>query len=83
MEYKGKLYGRLGGKMYFDTGKTANDWDVLEKRNTEMLEMLKVVTDELTHCLTLLHSNGNKHKVDFQTAGEAYELIKEATEIKD
>ena len=32
MEYKGKLYGHLGGKMYFDTGKTADDWDALEKR---------------------------------------------------
>lgn len=36
MEYKGKLYGHLGGKMYFDTGKTANDQDVLEKRVSEL-----------------------------------------------
>lgn len=36
MEYKGKLYGHLGGKMYFDTGKTADDWDALEKRVTEL-----------------------------------------------
>ncbi len=36
MEYKGKLYGRMGGKMYFDTGKTADDWDALEKRVSEL-----------------------------------------------
>jgi hypothetical protein len=36
MEYKGKLYGHLGGKMYFDTGKTADDLDALEKRVTEL-----------------------------------------------
>lgn len=36
MEYRGKLYGRLGGKMYFDTGKTSDDWDALEKRVAEL-----------------------------------------------
>lgn len=36
MEYKGKLYGHLGGKMYFDAGKTADDWDALEKRVAEL-----------------------------------------------
>lgn len=36
MEYKGKLYGHLGGKMHFDTGKTADDWDALEKRVAEL-----------------------------------------------
>lgn len=36
MEYKGKLYGHLGGKRYFDTGKTADDWDALEKRIAEL-----------------------------------------------
>lgn len=36
MEYKGKLYGHLGNKMYFDTGKTADDWDALEKRVAEL-----------------------------------------------
>lgn len=36
MEYKGKLYGHLSGKMYFDTGKTADDWDALEKRVAEL-----------------------------------------------
>jgi len=29
MEYKGKLYGKIG-KKYFDTGKTTDDWDRLD-----------------------------------------------------
>lgn len=29
MEYKGKLYGKIG-KKYFGTGKTSEDWDKLE-----------------------------------------------------
>ena len=29
MEYKGKLYGKLGHK-YFDTAKTSEDWDKME-----------------------------------------------------
>lgn len=40
MEYKGKLYGHLGDKMYFDTGKTSDDWDALEKRLSELEEKL-------------------------------------------
>lgn len=36
MEYIGKLYGHLGGKRYFDTGKTAEDWDNLEKQIAEL-----------------------------------------------
>ena len=36
MEYKGKLYGHLGGRTYFYTGKTADDWDALEHRVAEL-----------------------------------------------
>lgn len=32
MNYEGKLYGHIGGKKYFDTGKTGKDWDKLEER---------------------------------------------------
>jgi len=35
MDYKGKLYGRICNK-YFDTGKTANDYDALEKKVVEL-----------------------------------------------
>ena len=31
MEYNGKLYGKFAGR-YFDTGKTSEDWDSMEKR---------------------------------------------------
>lgn len=34
MEYKGKLYGKIGAK-YFDTGRTSDDWDELEKFKEE------------------------------------------------
>jgi hypothetical protein len=43
MEYIGKLYGHLGGKRYFDTGKTAEDWDNLEKQ----IAQLKAENEEL------------------------------------
>jgi hypothetical protein len=36
MEYKGKLYGKLNNK-YFDTGKTSDDWDMLEKYVAELI----------------------------------------------
>jgi hypothetical protein len=35
MEYKGKLYGRIKNK-YFDTGKTSDDYDALEKKVIEL-----------------------------------------------
>lgn len=47
MNYKGKLYGHLNGDVYFDTGKTSDDWDVLEKRAAELEEENKV----LQHCI--------------------------------
>jgi len=37
MQYKGKLYGRVGLNKYFDTGKTSDDYDILEKSNAELL----------------------------------------------
>ena len=39
MEYNGKLYGKIG-KIYFDTSKTAGDWDNLEKENEELKRLL-------------------------------------------
>jgi hypothetical protein len=39
MKYEGKLYGKIGRK-YFDTGKTSDDWDKLEKRNKEANEFI-------------------------------------------
>lgn len=39
MEYNGKLYGKLGSK-YFDTGKTAKDYDKLEQLPEQILKDL-------------------------------------------
>ena len=30
MDYRGKIYGKIGPNEYFDTGKTSDDWDKLE-----------------------------------------------------
>lgn len=30
MQYEGKLYGKWGGRRYFDTGRTSCDWDRME-----------------------------------------------------
>lgn len=35
MEYTGKLYGKIGNK-YFDTGFTSEDYDKLQKENSEL-----------------------------------------------
>lgn len=35
MEYHGKLYGKIG-KKYFDTTRTSDDWDAMEKRISEL-----------------------------------------------
>ena len=40
MEYKGKLYGKLGNK-HFDTGKTSDDYDELEKQNKQLLDEIE------------------------------------------
>ena len=40
MEYEGKLYGKLGFKQYFDTGKTSKDWDSMERKIAELNEEL-------------------------------------------
>lgn len=42
INYKGKLYGRFGGK-YFDTDKTAQDYDNLEEDQKVIEELLKIV----------------------------------------
>lgn len=40
MEYKGKLYGKIGG-MYFETGKTSKDWDKMESKIKELKSKIK------------------------------------------
>ncbi len=38
MEYTGKLYGKIGSE-YFDTGKTAKDFDALKDALTQIKEL--------------------------------------------
>lgn len=41
MDYKGKLYGKIGNK-YFDTSYTSDDYDKLTIENKEMNEQLRL-----------------------------------------
>jgi hypothetical protein len=36
MEYHGKLYGHLGGKRYFDTSHTTEEWDSMLKKIADL-----------------------------------------------
>lgn len=36
MNYKGKLYGCVNGA-YFDTGKTSDDWDIVEAQDKTLI----------------------------------------------
>jgi hypothetical protein len=36
MEYHGKLYGRIGTHQYFDTSKTSEDWDRMERKINDL-----------------------------------------------
>jgi hypothetical protein len=45
MNYKGKLYGKIAGQ-YFDTGKTADDYD----------EAIKVIRNLIDGCLNKVDS---------------------------
>ena len=66
MEYNGKLYGKFRNK-YFDTGKTSKDYDLLEKQNKKMLEMLEIILQ--SENTPIIHRK------------KARQLIKEATEL--
>lgn len=48
MEYKGRIFGKVGNN-YFDTGKTADDWDNLEARNKDLESENKKLTEERDH----------------------------------
>jgi peptidoglycan hydrolase CwlO-like protein len=47
MEYNGKLYGKVGNK-YFDTSKTSEDFDKLEKEVKELQNEIIKLNAELT-----------------------------------
>jgi hypothetical protein len=48
MNYIGKLYGHLGNGLYFDTGKTSEDWDNLEKKVAELEAQIKSIKESAT-----------------------------------
>lgn len=47
MQYHGKLYGSIGNRRYFDTGKTSDDFDSLTERVNELEEWLTEYRDQL------------------------------------
>ena len=53
MEYTGKLYGKIGNK-YFDTGFASEDYDKLQKENSELqkqvLNLQRVITRSCPNC---------------------------------
>lgn len=67
MEYKGKLYGKLGNK-YLDTGKTSADWDktaneidFLKRQNSwvDKSEDLPPVSEYKSRSIYVLITDGN------------------------
>ena len=46
MEYQGKLYGKLGGKKYFDTGKTSEDFDTMESLHKSSSHQIRMLMNE-------------------------------------
>jgi hypothetical protein len=75
MEYKGKLYGRLGGRRYFDTGKTADDWDALEKRVAELEEENQALSQPLVSGALPLTIKGLDVEALANTIYEKWSLI--------
>jgi len=60
MEYVGKLYGRLGPDNYFETGKTSEDWDNLERERDE----LKAEVEDLSNALGLRNRSNPDLTID-------------------
>jgi len=56
MEYKGKLYGKVG-KTYFPMVETAEDFDKFKQEHAEMVEMLEDVCNQLFKCDNLMASD--------------------------
>ena len=75
MNYNGKLYGRIAGKYYFDTGRTSKDWDAMEKevyelreRNistSRLVELIDFIDDELSAFDMLKRENYDYERNDF------------------
>ena len=62
MNYKGKLYGK-GANIYFDTGKTSDDWDKLVEQNKILKSAMGSEFNAFQKC-TDLQLELNKLKVN-------------------
>jgi hypothetical protein len=82
MEYKGKLYGRVGGR-YFDTGCTSDDFDNLKKENERLKikvngkcpkdgRMDRPIYITMNNKRTLAVADGEGHA--YKVYGEGYEV---------
>ena len=56
MNYTGKLYGKLGS-IRFDTGKTADDWDSMEKEVSELREQVRSLREGLGEMISTIERN--------------------------
>jgi len=45
MKYYGTLYGCLGRRSFFDTGRTGEDWEKLEQERDRYRDALKIIAD--------------------------------------
>lgn len=76
MEYRGKLYGKIGNK-YFDTGKTTDDYDELEAFVNKHKEAL--IIDGVSQRSELLKALGKEIDIDL-VSGKKCRILKTAEE---
>lgn len=78
MEYKGRLYGKMH-QTYFETGKTSDDYDNLEKEVVELKNKLK--ESEIHHDYRLKANNDiYKQYTDLESRFELLKISKENLE---
>jgi flagellar motility protein MotE (MotC chaperone) len=84
MNYEGKLYAHIGGKKYFDTGKTGKDWDKLEeqlsieqRQNEMLIQELHDKDEEIKKLKHLLHLSEGTIETHEEIGFEQHEKIKE------
>ena len=56
MKYNGPIYGRIGPRKYFDTGRTSAEWDAMESE----IESLKKDVARLNSGTILLTVHGER-----------------------
>jgi hypothetical protein len=83
MEYKGKLYGHLGGKKYFDTSHTTEEWDAMVNKiaslEAENKELIKISCQQTKQ--TAVQWFYDKIKSHFEHDGDLLESLSYTMEI--